>query len=206
MHRFTTALISFGPWGVLVLSLLDSVGIPIPAAVDFLLITIAVDSVKMHAPGHAYFAALMAVLGSVAGNLILFSAARHGRRLFGGSEPSSGKGRRFQQWFRRYGMLCVFVPAVTPVVPLPLKVFVISAGALHTSTGRFLAIIVIARVIRYFGEAWLGVQLGTDAKGFLIRHGWAIAGAALAISFALFFAIRWSDRMRQEGDGSAKSL
>lgn len=195
MHRFTTALMAYGPWGVLLLSVLDSMGIPIPAAIDFLLVGVGASSVN--APRHAYLSALLAVLGSTVGNITLFMGARHGRRLFSKSDPPPGKGQRFQQWFQRYGLLSVFVPAVTPVVPLPLKVFVISAGALHTPFSRFLAVILLARIIRYFGEAWLGLQLGEDARGFLIRNGWTMAGIALAATLALVFLIRLNDRRRQ---------
>jgi len=61
-------------------------------------------------------------------------------------------------------MLTVFIPAVTPVLPLPLKVFVVSAGALKTPFSKFLAVILLARVIRYFGEAYLGILLGEMRK------------------------------------------
>ena len=192
MHKFTTALISYGPWGVLLLSVLDSMGIPIPAAIDFLLLGVGASSV--HAPQRAYFSALLAVLGSTLGNIMLFMGARHGRTLLTKGNPVPG---RFQRWFHRYGLLSVFVPAVTPVVPLPLKVFVVSAGAFHTPFSRFLAVILLARTIRYFGEAWLGIQLGEDAKGFLIHNGWTICGVALAITLALVFVIRLNDRRRQ---------
>jgi membrane protein DedA with SNARE-associated domain len=194
MRKFTTALIAYGPWGVLLLSVLDSMGIPIPAAIDFLLVGVGAASVR--APQHAYFSALLAVLGSTVGNILLFMGARHGRRLFSKTGPQPGTPQRFQKWFHRYGLLSVFVPAVTPVVPLPLKVFVISAGAFHTPFSRFLTVILLARIIRYFGEAWLGIQLGEDAKGFLIHNGWTIAGVALAATLALVFVVRLNDRRR----------
>ena len=73
---------------------------------------------------------------------------------------------------------------MTPIVPLPLKVFAISAGALRTSFVKFLGVIVAARVIRYFGLAYLGLQLGKDAEGFLRRNGWTLAGAALLVGAA----------------------
>jgi len=194
LHKLAAVLLTYGPWGVFVLSVFDSMGIPLPAALDIWVIGVAAASVR--APREAWFTALMAVLGSVAGNVILFKAAEQGRRIFAKSEPSPGKRRRFQTWFNRYGMLSVFVPAVTPIVPLPLKVFVISAGALHCSFGKFLAVIVAARAIRYFGEAWLGLQLGADAQGFLIRNGWTLAGLALAIAFAIYFLMRFNDSRR----------
>jgi membrane protein DedA with SNARE-associated domain len=192
LSKIVAALITFGPWGVFLLGFFDSVGIPLPATMDALLLLVAVK-----APHRAYFTALMAVLGSSGGSITLFLAVRHGRRLFLKGEPPPGKRQRFERWFDRYGMLTVFVPAVVPVLPLPLKVFVVSAGALKTPFGKFLAVILLARVIRYFGEAYLGIQLGADAQTFLARHIWAIVGIALALAGAAYVLIRMSDRRRE---------
>jgi membrane protein DedA with SNARE-associated domain len=94
-------------------------------------------------------------------------------------------------------MLTVFIPAVVPVLPLPLKVFVISAAALKTPFGKFLTVILLARVIRYFGEAYLGIQLGEDAQTFLARHIWMILGIVLALAGAAYVLIRAYDRRRE---------
>jgi len=192
LAKFAALLQTYGPWGVFCLALLDSMGIPIPGGTDLLLLGISVESV--HARSRAYLAALVALIGSLIGNVILFQAAKHGRRLVSKKDAEPGK---FQGWFRRYGLLTVFVPAVVPIVPLPLKVFVISAGAFRTAFGRFVAVILVARVIRYFGVAYLGLQLGADARGFLIRNGWTLVGVAIALVFLLYVAMRWS-----EGRGS----
>jgi membrane protein DedA with SNARE-associated domain len=191
LEKLAHALIAYGPWGVFLLGVVDSLGIPLPAAMDGLLVLIAVK-----APERAYFAALMAVLGSAGGNILLFFAAREGRRRFIKAEPPPGKRQRFEQWFHRYGMLTVFIPAVIPVLPLPLKVFVVSAGALRTPFSKFLAVLLLARVIRYFGEAYLGIALGKDAESFLARHVWTVAGAALALAAAVYVLIRMNDRRR----------
>ncbi len=159
---------------------------------DGLLVLVAVKS-----PDRAYFTALMAVLGSTAGNLALFLAARYGIRRFLKGEPPPGKRRKFQSWFHRYGLLTVFVPAVVPVIPIPLKVFVVSAGALRTPLGRFLAVILVARIIRYFGEAYLGIHLGADAQDFLRRNAWTLVGIALALTLAMYWVIRLNDRRRR---------
>jgi membrane protein DedA with SNARE-associated domain len=159
---------------------------------DALLVLVAVK-----APQRAYFTALMAVLGTAGGSISLFLAVRHGRRLFLKGEPPPGKRQRFERWFDRYGMLAVFIPAVTPVLPLPLKVFVVSAGALKTPFSKFLVVILLARAIRYFGEAYLGIQLGEDAQTFLARHAWTILGIAVALGGAAYALIRISDRRRE---------
>ena len=195
LTKISAALIAYGIPGIFLLSVLDSLGIPLPAAVDLLLLDVGVHST--HAPHKAYLMAGMALIGSLVGNVALFQAARHGRRLFGKSEPSPGERRRFQEWFRRYGLLTVFVPAVVPFVPLPLKVFVISAGALHISFRRFLAVITAARVIRYFGIAWLALQLGADAHEFLVHNAWRLVGGAIACALAMYILMNWSERRRQ---------
>ncbi len=188
LHKIAAVLVAYGPWGVLLLSLADSAGIPLPAAMDALVIGTAAASART--PSKAWLTAAMAVLGSVAGNIFLFQAVLHGRRLFSKTEPDPRERRRFRDWFSRYGLLTVFIPAVVPVIPLPLKVFVILAGAFHTPVGKFLAVIVTARLIRYFGLAWLGIRLGQDAQGFLARNAWTMGGLALLMAFGLYLLIR----------------
>jgi membrane protein YqaA with SNARE-associated domain len=174
---------TLGPWGVFALALLDSMGVPLPGAGDVMLLGIGMTGDARA----TYLAALMACVGSLIGNIVLFQAVRRGRRLMTKEESAPG---RFQMWFRQYGLLTVFIPAVVPFVPLPLKVFVISAGAFRTSFPRFVAVIVAARVVRYFGVAYLALQLGADAEGFLRRNMWTIAGVALAIGVALAWIMR----------------
>jgi len=189
LTKIIAALVAYGPWGVFLIGVIDSLGLPLPATMDALVILIAVK-----APERAYFTALMAVLGSMGGNMALFLAARYGVRRFARQAPAPGKPQRFREWFTRYGLVTVFVPCVTPVLPLPLKVFVICAGVLHTPLPRFAIVILLARVIRYFGEAYLGVRLGMDAQGFLQRNGWTLVGVAIGLAFLLYFLIRWNDR------------
>jgi membrane protein YqaA with SNARE-associated domain len=193
LKNIGNALLAFGPAGLFVIALLDSLGVPLVGGVDALLIYVAVKTPQM-----AYIAAASATAGSILGNLLLFRTARYGVRRFAGEETPDGKRQKFRVWFQRYGLLTVFIPAVTPFVPLPLKVFVVSAGAMHTPVGRFLGVVLLARVIRYFGEAYLGIRLGEDAHGFLTRNGWNIAGIAVATALMLVALIRWYDRRRAE--------
>ncbi len=194
LHKIYNLLVAYGPVGVFALSIIDSMGIPLPAAMDALVIGVAVGSVAE--PSRAYFTALVAVLGSVGGNVFLFHAARQGGRFFRRGEPDPGKRQRFREWFHRDGLITVFVPAATPIVPLPLKVFVISAGALRTPFVRFLGVIVAARSIRYFGLAYLGLQFGKDTEGMLRRNGWTLAGALLVLVAGLYLGLRYYTRRR----------
>ena len=193
LAKLSTALVAYGPAGVFLLAVLDSVGVPLPAAMDLLLLDIAVHST--HDPGRAWFSASLAVVGSLIGNIGLFQAVRHGSRLVRrqGKEAESG---RFREWFRRYGLLTVFVPAAVPFIPLPLKVFVISAALFHTRFDRFVTVIVTARVMRYFFLSWLALQLGADARGFLTRNGHWLAVGTVAFALLVYLLMRWTERHR----------
>jgi membrane protein YqaA with SNARE-associated domain len=190
LARLTALLVSYGPLGILLLAFIDSAGIPVASGMDALVILVAVKS-----PSHAYFAASMGVLGSLIGNLVLFMAARKGARRFVRDVPHPGP-RRFRDWFDRYGLLTVFIPAAMPI-PLPLKIFVVSAAVTRTPLRSFLATIVLGRAIRYFGEAYLGVALGRDSLPFLRAHTWPLIAGAVALFAVLYGAVMLNERRRR---------
>jgi len=192
LAKLTAMLVAYGPAGILVLAFIDSAGIPVASGMDALVILVAAK-----APSHAIFAASMGVLGSLIGNLVLFMAARTGARRFIKDVPQPGDKRRFREWFRRYGLLTVFIPALLPI-PLPLKVFVISAAAFGTSLRTFLLVIVLARSIRYYGEAYLGLKLGKEGSVLFLRtHTWHLLAGAVALFALLYAAAILTERHRR---------
>lgn len=190
LHHIFDALIAYGPLGVFLLTLLDSLGVPLPGALDAFLIVVA-----WKAPERAWLTAGLATAGSLIGNIGLFWAARGGARRWVRAVPEPDRPQRFRKWFRRYGLITVFIPALFPI-PMPLKVFVISAGAFHTPFVRFAAIILAARMLRFFGEAYIGMRLGENGPLFLQTNAVNIIVAALAVAVALFLAVHLSDRRR----------
>jgi len=195
LAKLTAALIAFGPIGILVLAFIDSAGIPVASGMDVLVIVVSAK-----APSLAVLAAFMGVLGSTIGNVVLFLGARAGVRRFVPTPKPGTDQRRFRQWFGRYGLLTIFIPAALPI-PLPLKVFVISAAALGTPFRTFLLVIILARVIRYSGEAWLGVAVGEHSSQFLRAHTWHLLAAATALFLALYLFIMLMERRRARGAG-----
>ncbi len=191
LQALSATLASWGPWGILLLGFIDSAGIPVAVAMDVLIVLLAVN-----APERAWLGAGMGVVGSAAGNLLLFMAARKGGERFMERAPSGGRTQRLRGWFERYGVTTVFIPALVPI-PLPLKIFVISAGVLGTPLRLFLAVILAARVLRYFGLAWLGVLLGREAEGFLRAHLWSLAGIAALLFVAMYALLRVAERRRR---------
>jgi membrane protein YqaA with SNARE-associated domain len=193
-RHLTETLIAWGPLGILILSVLDSSGIPVAGVFDALLIVIAVER-----PSVAWLCAGLAVIGSTVGNTVLFYAARRGGRRFMHESVPDSRASKFQDWFRRYGLVTVFVPALVPI-PMPLKLFVISAGVLGTTRTEFISVILIARFLRYFGEAWLGVRLGQGSSAFLKSHAWSLVVGAVLIFVTLYLFILIRDRKRSQAN------
>ena len=179
---------AWGPLGILLLAILDSSGVPVAGVFDALLILIAVKR-----PEVAWLCAGLAVLGSTVGNTVLYWMAQKGGRRFMEKAAPEGRAAKFQIWFRRYGMVTVFVPALVPI-PMPLKLFVISAGVLGTSRSEFIGVVLLARFLRYFGEAWLGIRLGQDSSKFITSHGLDFLAGAVLLALALYGFILWRDR------------
>jgi len=167
------------------LSIFDSGGIPMVGGVDAVVVLLAaVDH------SQAYWAAGAAVLGSVAGSLFLFHLARRGGEAYLNRYTLSGRGAKFRAWFREYGLLTVFVPAVVPVIPMPVKVFILSAGALGVSPLTFTLVLTSARVLRYCFLAWMGTQLGSDTIPYLRHHIWEFVLLAVTLFVVLYVGIR----------------
>lgn len=194
MKTIVAALTSWGPLGLFVLAILDSAGIPLPAAVDALLV--ASGAVN---PAAAYLSAAMAVLGSTIGSAILFYLGRKGGQAYLDRVTQSGRGATFRRWFQTYGLITVFIPALLPI-PLPLKVFVVSAGALGVRWPAYLGTILAARIPRYFGLAWLGAQLGEHTMGWLQGHVWNLLAFAAVLTAILMLAARQAARSKASAE------
>ena len=188
LAHLTQVLVAWGPLGILLLSILDSSGVPVAGAFDAFLILIAVQK-----PSIAWLCAGIAVVGSCIGTLLLFYASRKGGQQFLAKSASEGRAMRFRAWFMRFGLLTVFVPALIPI-PLPMKLFVITAGVCGTPLAEFLTVVISARTLRYFGEVWLGVTLGHESVGFLKAHVWHFVGYAIALFAVLYCLMLWRQR------------
>jgi membrane protein YqaA with SNARE-associated domain len=190
LKRFVAVLIAWGSFGLFLLAIADSAGVPLVAGVDALLIAIAQND-----PAQAYGAALAAVLGSLIGSSFLFALARKGGEVWLKKHISHGNGARLHRWFERYGLLTVFIPALCPI-PLPMKIPVFCAGALEVRWTSFLGVLLPARVIRYFALAFLAQRYGHDTFSFLKHHWGAVAAFAGSLAVLVLLVLRLLNRRR----------
>jgi membrane protein YqaA with SNARE-associated domain len=189
MKHIVETLRALGPAGLFILAVLDGAGIPIVGGVDALLIFVTVSQ-----PSVAYFGAVISALGSWAGSLFLFYVARKGGEAYLARFTQTKYTQRLHHWFLEYGLLTVFVTAVVPIVPMPLKIFVLSSGALGVGPIAFSAVFFGARLIRYFTLAFLARRLGHGTLPYLASHIWELAGIAVALFLLLFSVIKLMDR------------
>ncbi len=189
MHHFLEILKQLGPLGVLVLSTVESAGIPNPGGTDVLLLFMAAAR-----PEDAVLSAALAVVGSLAGSIFFFEILRRGGEKFLTKHTASGRGQRFRAWFLRYGMITVFVPAFLPIPILPFKAFCACAAAMGVTRKRFLLVLAAARIPRYAALAYLGATLGEHSGMWLRDHGWYLLALGVVLAAALGLVVRHANR------------
>jgi membrane protein YqaA with SNARE-associated domain len=189
MKHFGQLLVSWGPLGVLVLSFVESLGIPNPGGTDALLLLVAIER-----PDAAILCAILATAGSLLGSAVFYEIVRKGGDKFLLRYTLSGRGQRFRAWVQRYGMVTVFISALLPIPFLPLKVFCAFACAMGVSRVRFMLVLAAARIPRYAGLAYLGAQLGENSSAWIKGHTWHMGALAVALFAALYGLLKWNDR------------
>jgi len=86
---------------------------------------------------------------------------------------------------------------MVPLPFLPLKLFVIASGAFQVNVFVFTAVLIAARIPRYFALAWLGKRLGPQALPYLGHHVWQLLGFSALLFLALYLLIKFVDRRRK---------
>ncbi len=185
-------LVPFGGWALAPIALMDSSFLSLPEVNDILIITLTIKN-----PDSMFFYCGMTTLGSVAGCFLLYSVGRKGGEVYLRKKLAEPHIDRILNWYNRYGVLTVLVPSLLPP-PTPFKIFVLFAGALGISQGRFLSAVMLGRSIRYFLVGILTLQYGRHTLGFIRNYypevAWTLVGIVLAFFCLRFF---WRKAMRR---------
>ena len=158
-------LINLGGVGVFVLAIVDSsvIPIPLPGSTDLVLLLLA--AFRSQSIASPIIFASCAFAGSVICGYTTWAAGKKGGEA---ALDRLGKGRfvrRVQGWVKRNGMLSVALASLLPP-PVPLMPFLLAAGALGLSRGRYLISYCTARAVRYGTVAWLGYKYGRQVIHF----------------------------------------
>lgn len=182
-HWLQAAVAASGGLGLFLISFLDSSFIPLPVISDLLLIDLSSQN-HYRMPYYA----CMSTLGSVTGCVLLFYLAkRGGEALF--HKHAGDRAHHFHRWVINNGFLTVMIAALLPP-PMPFKVIVIAAGVFEMPLRSFVSALLIARSIRYFGEGYLAITYGEQAKHYLRDHKLMMSLVTLGVVLALYLTIR----------------
>lgn len=170
----------YGGWGLFAIAFIDSAGVSLPGAKDFLLIYLCAKR-----PGLAWLYAIATAVATALGTLVIYGLGRSGARLWG-KKPSKENVGRASRWLHRNDFVTVLVASLLPP-PLPFKPFLIAAGAMHMRVARLTAALLVGGAIRFGIEAWFGVRYGVGGGEYLKRNMvWlSLAAAGLIILLAL---------------------
>jgi|SRR5687768_532922 len=182
LNRVSEVLITFGPFGLFVVALLDSSFVPLPSSADALMILLTTAH-----PRWMVLYAAVATAGSASGCLILYYASRRaGKRAL--ARFSEKKQKRVKGWIDRYDVISVLVASLLPP-PFPFKLFVVSAGVFHFSVARFLIAIIVGRGFRFLLEGYFAIRYGAQAKAVLAQY-YPWIGLGLAVLIVAVFITR----------------
>jgi membrane protein YqaA with SNARE-associated domain len=179
LTRLSEILVTFGPFGLFTVALLDSTFVPLPSSADALLILLSAAK-----PRWMILYAFLATAGSALGCWILYYVSRRaGSRAL--SKFSPAKQQRVKNWIDRYDALAVAVACLLPP-PFPFKLFVITSGVFRFNFTRFIIAIICGRAFRFLLVGYFAVRFGTEAKALLARYyPWIGLGLAIAIVVAV---------------------
>lgn len=154
-NKFLHFLFSFGIFGLLFVSIVDSsfVPLPIPGITDIMIILFAAQKTN------PLLLVVLATAGSALGGYFSYQVGQSGGMAFLEKHVPARIFKRVCDWMQNHAILSVALPALLPP-PMPLSPFVLAAGALKMSRSKFMTTFTISRAIRHSFAAWLGVHYG----------------------------------------------
>jgi membrane protein YqaA with SNARE-associated domain len=166
--------LSIGGLGLFFVAFIDASVLSLPEVNDILIVYMVTKSPSF----------LVYYLGRKGGEALL-------RRQFSRDQVD-----RMQARFSRYGMAAVVVPAMLPP-PVPLKLFVIGAGAAGMPVGRFAWAGGRGRFVRYFAEGLLAYYYGAAAFEYIKDNGAQVALWGGLLSLGVVALYYWRRQRRR---------
>ena len=183
--------LSIGGLGLFFVAFIDASVLSLPEVNDILIVYMVTKS-----PSYLLYYAAMATAGSIGGSLVVLYLGRKGGEALLRKQFSREQVDRMQARFNRYGMATVIVPAMLPP-PVPLKLFVLGAGAAGMPAGTFAWAIGVGRGVRYLVEGVLAYYYGAAAFEYIKRNGGTVALWGGLLAAAVLVAYYWLRQRRR---------
>ncbi len=196
----TNVIDHLGLPGVVLLCALDSMGVPIAAAVILLFAGFNISDPQSHHDFTLFGVVAAGVIGDVIGSSIAYAIG-----YFGRSELLEKHGRKLhvtperlalvERWFDRYGLIVIpvsrFIPVVRTFIAYP-------AGAARMPYGRFIALTALGAFALSLLFASIGKAVGTNWTHW--RH--AIGYVDYVVVVAIVIGVIWLIVRRRRGGGA----
>jgi len=186
--------LSIGGLGLFFVAFIDASVLSLPEVNDILIVYMVTKS-----PSYLLYYAAMATAGSIGGSLVVLYLGRKGGEALLRKQFSREQVDRMQARFNRYGMATVIVPAMLPP-PVPLKLFVLGAGAAGMPAGTFAWAIGVGRGVRYLAEGVLAYYYGAAAFEYIKRNGSTVALWGGVLAAAALIAYYWLRQRRRTAE------
>lgn len=188
--RIQALALTLGAPGLFLVTFLDSSFLSLPEIADLMVVWMVIQ----HKSRLLLYAGA-ATLGSLAGCLALYYAARKGGEALVRKRFGSGRAERALATLQRYGVLAVLIPSLLPP-PAPFKIFILLAGVVEIPVSRFTIALLLGRGVRYFVEGLLAVWFGEQAIAVIRAHAAAASLGAVGVVLAALAAYALWSRAR----------
>ncbi len=193
MHFFSRLneyLLIMGIPGLLVISFLDSAGVPLPGGPDTVILLLA-----WRRPEMAFLIVAASAVGSMLGCLVLYGiGVKGGEKSLSRFNPE--KTARVKQKMRKNAFWAVLISVLAPP-PFPTKIIILAAGVSHMGKIRFSASVLTGRVLRFSLLGYFAVRYGDQSAQILKSH-YPMFFLMLAGGIVFIFLIRYLRNRRRQ--------
>ena len=199
-------LLSYGIFGLFLVSIVDSsfIPLPLPGVTDIMLVFFAAS----HANPFLLVAA--ATVGSALGGWFSYRVGQSGGMAFIEKRTPPRIFKAVTNWMEAHAILAVALPALLPP-PMPLSPFVLAAGALKMRLRTFMIAFTASRCLRHLIAVLLGIHYGKHVLHFWFKfsdkYGTAILivlWSFILISVAIAFYQLWKTSHSVGASGALK--
>ena len=192
LNRLNEYLLIMGIPGLLVISFLDSAGVPLPGGPDTVILLLAWSRPEM-----TFLIVPAAAIGSMLGCLVLYGIGlKGGEKALSRFDPE--KAARVKQKMQGNAVWAVLAAVLAPP-PFPTKIIILAAGVLRMSKIRFSASVFGGRILRYSLIGFLAARYGDQAARMLKSH-YAAFFLVLVATLALVILIRYLGNRRKHAE------
>lgn len=163
-----------GAAGVFVVAVLDSSVLALPNATDALIMYLTIQH-----PTLWWYYAAAATAGAIVGSWPLYVLAKRGGEAFLGRRLAGPRSAAAVSWYRRSAFSAIALPAFIPP-PMPLKIFILLAGATALAPWRVVTALALGRGARHGVETLLAFWYREDAVRAVNAYG--VTGALVLIA------------------------